>query len=52
MRVCIVNEDAGAQSDLTGSLNMGDEIVGCSLWNTQLGWVFTDRDEALEELAR
>ena len=27
MRVCIVNEDAGAQSDLTGSLNMGDEIV-------------------------
>ena len=46
MRVCIVNEDAGAQSDLTGSLNMGDEIVDELSQNTQLGWVFTDRDEA------
>ena len=50
MRVCIVNEDAGAQSDLTGSLNMGDEIVDELSQNTQLGWVFTDRDEALEEV--
>lgn len=50
MRVCIVNEDAGAQSDLTGSLNMGDEIVDELSQNTQLGWAFTDRDEALEEV--
>mgnify|MGYP003161627913 CR=1 FL=1 len=50
MRVCIVNEDAGVQSDLTGSLNMGDEIVDELSQNTQLGWVFTDRDEALEEV--
>lgn len=50
MRVCVVNEDSGSSSDLTGSLNMGNEIVEELSQNTQLGWVFTDRDQALEEV--
>lgn len=50
MRVCVVNEDQGASSDLTGSLNMGDEIVNELGDNDQLGWTFTDRDSALEEV--
>lgn len=50
MRVCVVNEDQGAYSDLTGMLNMGDEIVSELSNNDQLGWTFTDRDSALEEV--
>lgn len=50
MRVCVVNEDQGAYSDLTGMLNMGEEIVSELSNNDQLGWTFTDRDSALEEV--
>ena len=50
MRVCVVNEDDGSYTDLVGSINMGDEIVDELSRNSQLGWVFTDRDEALSEV--
>lgn len=50
MRVCVVNEDQGSYSDMTGSLNMGDQVVEELSHNTQLGWEFTDRDTALEKV--
>lgn len=50
MRVCVVNQDEGAYTDVTGQLRVGDQIVGELESNTQLGWVFTDYDTAMEEV--
>ena len=50
LRVCVVNEDAGGSSELTGELSVGDMIVEELRENTQLGWVFEDRDTAMGEL--
>lgn len=50
LRVCVVNEDEGGSSDLTGELHVGDMIVDELHANTQLDWTFTDRDEAMGEL--
>ncbi|HIW77160.1 MULTISPECIES: YhgE/Pip domain-containing protein [Gordonibacter] len=50
LRVYVVNEDAGASSELTGELHVGDLIVEKLQENEQLDWTFADRDEALERL--
>lgn len=50
LRVCVVNEDTGATTDLTGSLNLGDQIMEELDSNTQLGWTRTDRATAMEEV--
>ena len=49
LRVCVVNEDVGGSSDLTGELHVGDMIVEELHENKQLDWVFTDHDTALSE---
>ena len=51
LRVCVVNEDAGGESDVTGAIDVGDMIVAELAENTQLAWEFTDRDTAMDELA-
>lgn len=50
LRVDVVNEDAGATSDLTGPIDVGDMIVDNLKQNDQLGWQFSSRDEAMEAL--
>ncbi len=50
LTVCVVNQDAGGSSDLTGSLNVGDKIVDQLHENTQLKWEFTDYDSAMESV--
>lgn len=50
VRVCVVNEDTGSSSDLTGELHVGDMIVDELYKNSQLGWDFTDRETAMAEL--
>lgn len=50
LRVCVVNEDAGGSSELTGELHVGDMIVEELHANTQLDWTFVGRDEAMDEL--
>lgn len=50
LRVCVVNEDAGASSKLTGELHVGDMIVDELRENNQLAWTFTDRDTAMAQL--
>ena len=50
LRVCVVNEDAGGASDLTGELHVGDLIVEELGGNDQLDWQFSDRDAAMAEL--
>lgn len=48
LRVCVVNEDEGSSSDLTGELNLGDMVVEQLHENDQLGWDFVDYDTAME----
>lgn len=50
LRVCVVNEDQGASSDLVGDLDMGQQVVDQLEEDHQLGWVFTDRETAMEEV--
>ncbi len=50
IRVCVVNEDEGASVESMGELNMGDQVVEQLQENTQLGWTFTDRETAMEEV--
>lgn len=50
IRVCVVNEDEGATIESVGELNMGDQVVEQLRENTQLGWTFTDRETAMEEV--
>ncbi|MFJ4045856.1 YhgE/Pip family protein [Microbacterium sp. NPDC089987] len=46
--VAIVNQDAGASSDLTGHIDIGGELVGELKQNDELGWDFVDEDEAMD----
>ncbi|MCI8468398.1 MAG: YhgE/Pip domain-containing protein [Eggerthellaceae bacterium] len=50
LRVCVVNQDEGASSELTGELRVGDMIVEKLHENTQLKWDFTDYDDAMAQL--
>lgn len=50
LRVCVVNEDSGASSELTGQLDVGDQVVEGLKENDQLDWQFVSRDQAMEEL--
>lgn len=48
--VAVVNEDEGGDSDLTGPLDVGDQLVDQLKENDQLGWQFMDADEADDAL--
>lgn len=48
LRVCVVNEDAGSSSNLTGAINLGDMVVEQLHDNDQLGWDFVDYNTAME----
>ncbi len=50
LRVCVVNEDAGGSSDLTGQLDVGASIVDELHGNDQLDWTFVSRDEASRQV--
>lgn len=50
IRVCVVNEDEGASTDIMGDLDLGSQVVDQLHDNDQLGWTFTDRDTAMEEV--
>lgn len=50
--VAVVNEDEGSSSDLTGSVDVGGQLVSQLRSNDQLGWRFLDADEAEDELKK
>ena len=50
LKVCLVNQDEGAQSDITGQLNVGEKITEELLANEQLAWTQADYDEAMSDL--
>ncbi len=52
IRVAVANLDAGADSDLTGPVNVGDQVVDQLKDNDQLGWQFMGEDEAQSALRR
>lgn len=52
IRVAVANLDAGASSELTGPLNVGDQVSAQLEENDQLGWVFMGEEEAAEAVRR
>ncbi len=48
LRICVVNEDAGAHGETLGDLDLGAQVVAQLHDDDQLGWDFTDRDQAME----
>lgn len=48
LRICVVNEDAGAHDETLGDLDLGAQVVAQLHDDNQLGWDFTDRDQAME----
>lgn len=47
IKIAVANMDQGAFSDLTGELNAGREIVKNLKSNDDLGWTFTDQQDAV-----
>lgn len=52
VNVAVVNLDEGADSDLTGPLDVGEEVVAKLKENDELGWVFMDEGEAQDAVKR
>lgn len=50
LRVCVVDEDAGAENDLVGSIDVGEMIVSELGENDQLDWQFVDKQTAMDEV--
>lgn len=50
MKVAVVNEDAGADSEYTGHVNVGDQVVDELRSNHELGWQFVDREEGMDRV--
>ncbi|OXN00686.1 YhgE/Pip domain-containing protein [Bifidobacterium vansinderenii] len=50
IQVAVANEDKGTTNDLLGKLNLGDQIVQAMKSNTQLGWHYVSREQALDEV--
>lgn len=48
LRVCVVNEDAGAHDETLGELDLGAQVVAQLRDDDRLGWDFTDREQAIE----
>lgn len=48
--VAVVNEDAGADNELTGHVDVGRQVVDKLSTNTQLGWQFMDAAAAEKAL--
>ena len=51
LRVCVVNEDEGAVDDLAGELDVGALVLEQLRENGRLGWVITDRADAMEQVS-
>ena len=50
LSVGVVNQDAGADTDMTGPLNVGEAIIEELAQNDQLNWVVQDYDQAMDDL--
>ena len=49
LKVAVANADAGYESDLVPlRVNVGDQVVSALRTNDQIGWVFTDEEDAVD----
>lgn len=49
LQIAVANSDAGYTGDLMPlTVNIGDRVVASLRENTQMGWVFTDAEDAIE----
>lgn len=48
IKVAVVNEDKGADSNYTGKINIGQEVVDELHSNHELDWQFVSKDEAMD----
>lgn len=51
IKVAVVNEDLGHEDPSLGDVEIGSQVVDQLEGNDELGWVFTDRDDAQEGVA-
>lgn len=51
IKVAVVNEDAGYSDPTLGDVEIGAQVVGQLEQNDDLGWVFTDQDDAKKGVA-
>jgi putative membrane protein len=50
LEVCVVNQDTGGRTDLTGDIDVGAQIVDALKENSKLDWQFCNYDEAMDRL--
>ncbi|TDP94268.1 putative membrane protein [Leucobacter luti] len=50
--IAVANLDEGADSELTGPVNIGEEVVEQLRDNDQLGWEFMDKADAMQAVKR
>lgn len=50
LQVAVVNEDAGADSQYTGHVDVGEQVVEKLRDNHELGWRFVSYDEAMQRV--
>ena len=48
IKVAVVNEDKGADSNYTGKINIGQEVVDELHSDHELDWQFVSKDEAMD----
>ncbi len=48
VKIAVANEDEGTSNELVGELSAGEQTMDELKKNHDLGWVFTDADEAEE----
>lgn len=50
IQVSVASSDTGASTELTGDINLGDQIIETLKTNDQIGWRFVSQQQAMEEV--
>ncbi|MFA5607907.1 MAG: YhgE/Pip domain-containing protein [Leucobacter sp.] len=50
IKVAVVNLDRGAYNEMTGELNVGDQVVAQLKDNHEIGWQFLSKDDAMHQV--
>ncbi len=50
MKIAVVNEDTGADSQYTGHVNVGNQVVDKLRDDHEMGWQFVDREEGVNRV--
>ena len=50
VQVSVANEDAGTDNAMMGTVNLGDQIVDSLKSNHDIGWTFTNAEDALDDV--